>query len=153
MILIWANKRIFCHVVFNSKCYSFIYMFFLIELVFYLKVRWANNNMMYLTYAISYIMLDRELCYFTLKSIGDEEEILKSFMSFNIALRKPIVVPPTITLMMMLSQLQPMTLVLIPLVNCELCHSTSKLINDEKNTLKSFRAFDIASDRFFLEWL
>ena len=45
--------------------------------------------MMYLTYVISYIMSDRELCYFISKPIGDEKEIIKSFMAFNIALRKP----------------------------------------------------------------
>ena len=45
--------------------------------------------MMYLTYAISYIMSDRELCYFTSKPISDEKKIIKSFMAFNIVLRKP----------------------------------------------------------------
>ena len=38
------------------------------------------------------------------------------------------------------------------MLNCELCRSTSKPINNEKNTLKSFIAFDIASS-LFLKWL
>jgi len=33
---------------------------------------------------------DHELCHSTSKSIGDEEDTLKSFMTFNITLRGPI---------------------------------------------------------------
>ena len=35
-------------------------------------------------------VLDRELCHFTLKSIGDKEDILKSFIAFNITQCRPV---------------------------------------------------------------
>ena len=53
----------------------------------------------------SSILSDCELCHFTSKLIEDKEDILKSFMAFNITSRKPvfsvvvesqIVIPPTI---------------------------------------------------------
>ena len=98
-------------------------------------------------------MLDRELCHSTSKPIGDEEDKLKSFMSFDITSHRPvfrvvlgsqIVVPSTIPR----SQWHPCDLNPWPwlwyhLLDCELCHSTSKPIGDEKVTLKSFMSFDI----------
>ena len=36
------------------------------------------------------IMSDHKLCHSTLKPIGNEEDSLKSFMTFNITSRKPI---------------------------------------------------------------
>ena len=35
-------------------------------------------------------MPDCELCHFTSKPIGDEEDTLKSFMAFNITLHEPV---------------------------------------------------------------
>ena len=35
-------------------------------------------------------MPDCELCHFTSKPIGDEEDTLKSFMTFNITLHEPV---------------------------------------------------------------
>jgi len=35
-------------------------------------------------------MSNRELCHFTLKSIGNEEDILKYFMAFNITPDGPV---------------------------------------------------------------
>ena len=55
----------------------------------------------------SSFLSDRELCYSTSKPIGDEEDILRSFMTFDITPCVPvfrvvvgsqIVVPPTIPL-------------------------------------------------------
>ena len=49
-------------------------------------------------------MLDRELCHYTIKPIGNEKDTLQSFMAFDIIPCKPIfravvrsriVVPPT----------------------------------------------------------
>ena len=36
------------------------------------------------------IMSDHKLCHSTLKPIGDKEDLLKSFIVFNITSRKPI---------------------------------------------------------------
>ena len=44
---------------------------------------------------------------------------------------------------MTLQWLKPMTLALYHLLDRELCHSTSKPIGEEEDTLKSFMAFDI----------
>ena len=35
-------------------------------------------------------LLDRELCHSTSKPIGDEEDIFKSFMGFDVTPRRPI---------------------------------------------------------------
>ena len=89
-------------------------------------------------------MSDRELCYSTSKAIRDEEDTLKSFMAFDITPCEPvfkvvvgsqIVVLPTIPP----SQWHFRDLNLWPwlwyhLLDCELCHSTSKPIDDEKDT-------------------
>ena len=89
-------------------------------------------------------MSDRELCYSTSKAIGDEEDTLKSFMAFDITPCEPvfkvvvgsqIVVLPTIPP----SQWHFRDLNLWPwlwyhLLDCEICHSTSKPIDDEEDT-------------------
>ena len=95
---------------------------------------------------------DHELCYSTSKSIGDEEDTLKSFMGFDITPRVPvfrvvvksqIVVTPTIFPSQWHSRLEPMTLTLIPFVGPWVCHSISKSIGHKKDILKSFMAFGI----------
>ena len=101
------------------------------------------------------LLSDLELYHSILKPIGDEENILKSFMTFDITPPRPvfrvvvesqIVAPPTIPL----SQWHSHYLNLWPWLwyhfsDNELCHSTSKPIGNEEDTLKSFMVFDITS--------
>ena len=94
-----------------------------------------------------------ELCHSTLKPIGDVEDTLKSFMTFNITSCGPvfrvivgsqIVVPPIIPPSQWHSlDSNPWPWLWYHLSNRELCHSTSKQISNEKDTLKSFMVFDI----------
>ena len=89
-------------------------------------------------------MSDRELCYSTSKAIGDEEDTLKSFMTFDITPCEPVfkvVVGSQIVVLLTIppSQWHFRNLNLWPwlwyhLLDCELCHSTSKPIDDEKDT-------------------
>ena len=93
------------------------------------------------------------LCHSTSKPIGYKEDILKSFMAFDITSRRPIfrmvvgsqiVVPLTIPPSEWYSRdLNPWPWLWYHLLDYELCHSTSKLIVDEEDTFKSFMAFDI----------
>ena len=96
---------------------------------------------------------DRKLCHSISKLIGDEEDTLKSFMAFNITPRglvfrvvvgSQIVVSPTIPPSQWHTyDSNPWTWLWYHLLDCKLCHSTSKPIGDEEDTLKSFIAFDI----------
>ena len=80
------------------------------------------------------------------------ENTLKSFMAFNITPCEPIfrvvvgsqvVVPPTIPLSQWHSHdSNPWPWLWYHLSDHELCHSTSKPIGDEEDTLKSFMAFN-----------
>ena len=100
-----------------------------------------------------YHLSDRELCHSTSKPIGDEEDILKSFMGFNItpcglvfrvAVGSQIAVPPTIPPSQWHSRdSNPWSWLWYHLSDRELCHSTSKPISDEEDILKSFMGFNI----------
>ena len=94
-----------------------------------------------------------KLWHFTSKPIDDEEDIFKSFMAFDITPCGPvfrvvvgsqIVVLPTIFPSQWHScDSNPRLWFWYHLSDRELCHSTSKPIGDEEDTLKSFVAFDI----------
>ena len=98
-------------------------------------------------------MSDRELCYSTSKAIGDEEDTLKSFMTFDITPCEPvfkvvvgsqIVVLPTIPPSQWhFRDSNPWLWLWYHLLDHELYHSTSKSIGDEESILKSFMAFNI----------
>ena len=100
-----------------------------------------------------YYLTGHELCHSTSKQIGDEENIVKSIMTFNITLcrsvfrvvvRSQIVVPLTIPLLQWHSHnSNPWPWLWYHFSDRVLCHSTSKLIDDEKDITKSFMTFDI----------
>jgi len=102
---------------------------------------------------ILFNLSDHELCHSTSKPIGDKEDTLKSFITlditpcmpvFRVIARSQIVVPPTIPPSQWHSRdSNPWPWFWYHLSNHELCHSTSKSIADEKDTLKSFMEFDI----------
>ena len=87
----------------------------------------------------------------------------KSFMAFDIIPRMPvftvvagsqIVDPPTIPPSQWHSRdSNPWPWLKYHLSDCELCHSTSKLIRDEEDIFKSFMAFDITPCRPFFRVL
>ena len=80
-------------------------------------------------------MSNRELGHSTSKSIGDEKNTLKSI--FRVVIGSQIVVPPTIPPLQWHSRdSNPWPWLWYHLSNYELCHSTSKPISDEKDTLK-----------------
>ena len=62
---------------------------------------------------------------------------------FRAVVKSQIVVPQWSPSTITLLQLKPMTLALIPYVDCKLYY-TSKPISDEEDTLKSFMTFNIA---------
>ena len=99
------------------------------------------------------LLSDRKLWYFTSKPIDDEEDILKSFMAFDITPRGPVfrvVVGSQIVVLLTIFPSQwhpcdsnPWPSLWYHLSGREMCHSTSKPIGDEEDTLKSFMAFNI----------
>ena len=96
---------------------------------------------------------DHELCHSTSKPIGDEEDTLKFFMTFDFTPCEPIfkvvvgsqiVVPSTIPPSQWYSlDSNPWPWLWYNLSNRKLCHSISKPIGNEEDTVKSFMAFDI----------
>ena len=101
-------------------------------------------------------LLDHELFYSTSNSIGDEEDTLKSFMTFNIIPRRPVFKVVVGSWIVVLQQSLPhndtpstwthdlSSYTIYRIV--KLSYSTSKpIIGNEKDTLKSFIAFDITS--------
>ena len=116
-----------------------------------------NRN--YITYIVWFFLflflylLVCELCHSISKPINDEEDTFKSFMTFNITPREPlfrmivgsqIVVPSTIPPPQWhFYDSNPWPWLSYYFSNRELCHSTLKLIGDEKDTLKSFMTFNI----------